>query len=114
MENIAYLERITWKELCKAMWKFNEEHGYTTKGNAKRLKGAVVFTEDSFTRPYTEIQRTYEFTSDNKAFLAHQSSNSIFADCQDGSDDGVRIDWYMHDKDKPWHVEYCYLIRIEE
>ena len=100
------MKKITWSELCKAMWKFNEEHGYTTKGNAERLRGVVVFTKDSFTKPYTEIQRSYEFTSDNKAFLPNQHSNSIFACCLDGTDDGVRIDWYMPN----WKVEYCYLL----
>ena len=104
------MKKITWSELEKAMWKFNEEHGYKYKGNEKRLEGVVVFTEDSFTKPYTEKSRSYRFTSDNKAFLANQCSNSIFADCLDGTDDGVRIDWYMHDPKMPWKVEYCYLL----
>lgn len=101
------MKKITWSELCKAMRKFNEEHGYTTKGNKENLKGVVVFTENSFTKPYTEIQRSYQFSSDNKAFLPNQLSNSIFADCLDGTDEGVRIDWYMGDG---WKVEYCYLL----
>lgn len=104
------MKKITWSELCKAMWQFNEAHGYTTKGNEKKLKGVVVFTKDSWNKPYTEIQRSYEFTSDNKAFLFNQSSNSIFADCLDGSDNGVRLDWYMSDPKMPWKVEYCYLV----
>jgi hypothetical protein len=104
------MKKITWSELCKAMWKFNEEHGYTYKGNEKKLRGVVVFSEKSWNKPYTEIQRSYEFTSDNKAFLANQSSNSIFANCLDGSDDGVRIDWYMGDKEMPWIPEYCYIV----
>ena len=104
------MKKITWNELCKAMWKFNEEHGYTTKGNKEKLEGVVVFTEDSWNKVYTETQRSYQFSSDNKAFLAHQSSNSIFADCLDGTDLGVRIDWYMHDGKMPWKVDYCYLL----
>lgn len=103
------MKKITWNELCKAMWKFNEEHNYATKGNAERLRGVVVFTKDSFAKPYTEIQRSYEFTSDNKAFLPNQCSNSIFANCLDGSDDGVRLDWYMNGNDG-WKAEYCYLL----
>lgn len=101
------MKKITWGEMEHTMWKFNEEHGYTTKGNKEHITAVVVFTEDSFNKPYTELQRSYEFTSDNKAFLANQSSNSIFADCLDGTDDGVRIDWYMGGKDG-WKVEYCY------
>ena len=104
------MKKITWGELCKAMWDFNEKHGYKTKGTEKYLRGVVVFTEDSWNRSYTETQRSYELTSDNKAFLSGQSSNSIFADCLDGRDLGVRLDWYMHDERVPWKVDYCYLL----
>lgn len=104
------MKKITWSELCIAMWKFNEKHGYTTKGNKERLEGVVVITEDSFTRPFTELERSYKFSSDNKAFIPNQCGNSIFADCLDGKDLGVRIDWYIHDPKMPWKVEYCYLL----
>lgn len=103
------MKKLTWNELCEAMRNFNEEHGYTTKGNKERLEGVVVYTEDSFSKPYTEKQRSYIFSSDNKAFLPNQLSNSIFADCLDGLDCGVRLDWYMHGEDR-WKVEYCYLL----
>lgn len=103
------MKKITWNELTKAMWNFNEERGYTTKGNGEKLYGVVVFTEDSFSRPYTEKERSYEFCSDNKAFLPNQLGSSIFADCLDGSDLGVRIDWYMKDSKEPWKVDYCYI-----
>lgn len=101
------MKKITWSEMRDAMWRFNEEHGYTTKGNEERLKGVVVFTADSFTAPYSEMERSYEISNDNKAFLPNQSSNSIFADCLDCKDLGVRIDWYMYDG---WKVDYCYLL----
>lgn len=104
------MKKITWSELEKAMWKFNEEHGYTTKGNKERLEGVVVFKEESWDKPYTEEQRSYRLSSDNKAFLPNQLGNSIFGDCLDEKDLGVRLDWYMHDKDKPWKVDYCYLL----
>ena len=104
------MKKLTWSELCKAMWNFNEEHGYKTKGTEKRLEGVVVFTEDSFSKHFAEKERSYQFTSDNKAFLPNQCSNSIFADCLDGCDLGVRLDWYMHDDKHPWKVEYCYLL----
>ena len=103
------MKKITWHELTKAMWKFNEERGYTTKGNSERLRGVVVFTEDSFDKPFTETERSYEITSDNKAFLPNQISNSIFGDCLDNCDLGVRLDWYMHGENR-WKVDYCYLI----
>ena len=104
------MEKITWSEFCEAMRRFNDEHGYTTKGNKERLKGVVVFTQDSFGKQYTEKERSYKTDSDQKYFLADTISNSIFADCLDGKDLGVRLDWYMWDKN-PWKVEYCYLIK---
>ena len=104
------MKKITWAELCEAMRDFNESHGYHCKGVEKHLKGVVVFKAESWNRPYTEIQRSYEFTNDNKAFLPNQCSNSIFADCLDGTDNGVRLDWYMHDPKMPWKVEYCYIV----
>lgn len=102
------MEKITWNEFCEAMRTFNNERGYTTKGNKERLEGVVVFTEDSFNRPYTETERSYKTNSDQKAFLPNQIGNSVFADCLDGKDCGVRLDWYMWGEN-PWKVEYCYL-----
>lgn len=104
------MKKITWSELEKAMWEFNNAHGYTTKGTEKRLEAVVVFTENSFPRPYTRVERSYKLSSDNKAFLPNQLGYSIFGDCLDGSDLGVRLDWYMRAKEKPWKVDYCYLL----
>jgi len=103
------MKKITWNEFVMAMRNFNKEHNHTHKGNEKVLKGVVVFTEDNFNKPYTVTQRSYQTTSDQKMFLPNQLSNSVFANCLDGSDDGVRLDWYMYDEN-PWKVEYCYLI----
>jgi hypothetical protein len=104
------MKKITWSELEKAMWKFNEVNGYTTKGTEKHLEGVVVFKEESWDRPYTEQQRSYRVSSDNKAFLPNQLGYSIFGDCLDDKDLGVRLDWYMRDDKKPWKVDYCYLV----
>ena len=103
------MKKITWSEFCEAMRKFNEEHGYTTKGNKERLEGVVVFTEDSFSKSYTEKERSYRTDNDQKAFLPNQCGNSIFADCLDNRDLGVRLDWYMHGEER-WKVDYCYLL----
>lgn len=100
------MKKITFGEFSKAMRKFNDERNYTVKGNAERLNGVIVFTEDSFNRPYSVEERSYRTNSDQKAFIPNQSSNSIFADCLDGKDIGVRLDWYMGTE---WKVDYCYL-----
>lgn len=101
-------ERFTWREAKELMWKFNEEHGYTTKGNKETLTMVAVITPESFNRNYTETQRSYAFTNDNKAFLPNQCSNSIFSYCLDGTDDGVRLDWYIPSE---WTVDYCYIMK---
>ena len=103
------MKKITYTEFRNAMIKFNEEHGITTKCNKEKLYGVIVFKESSFTKPYTEIQRSYKTNSDQKAFINGMCSNSIFADCLDGTDNGVRLDWYMFDENG-WKVDYCYLI----
>ncbi|MDO5332203.1 MAG: hypothetical protein Q4E99_05935 [Bacillota bacterium] len=104
------MQKLTWWEVHNKMTEFNEKHGYKSKGTEKKLVARVVITEDSFDKPYTLDERTYEFTSDNKAFL-DMISNSIFANCIDGKDIGVRLDYYIPDS---WKVEYCYLMNEEE
>lgn len=100
---------LTWSEMTDLFWKHNEEAGVKVKGSDKdAIHGIVVFKQESFTEPYTETQRSYRVSSNNKAFIAGQISNSIFADCLDGTDLGVRLDWYMHG-DKGWKVDYCYM-----
>ncbi len=103
------MKKITWAEMEHNMYMFNKVNGYKTKGNKKAIYAVVVFKEDSFTKPYTETERSYRFSSDNKAFFPDAISNSIFADCLDGTDNGVRIDWYMHDPENRWEVDYCYM-----
>lgn len=101
------MEKITFAELRDRMFKFNEEH----PDGKSTLYGVIVFTEDSFNRPYTETERTYKTTNDQKGFQHGKISNSIFAHCLDGKDYGVRLDWYMRDlngEKDGWKVEYCY------
>lgn len=79
----------------------------------KHLICRVVFTEDSFTKPYSEAARTYEFSSDNKAFIPGMGGYSIFGSAIDGSDNGVRLEQYMmteHGGKDGWKIEKCYLM----
>ena len=100
------MEKISYGELCEKMREFNKVHNNTSKGNNKVLKGVIVFTQDSFDKTYTEGERSYEVTSDNKAFLPNMISNSIFGNCLDGIDNGVRLDLYIYDG---WKIDYCYI-----
>lgn len=103
------MKKISYDEFMRNMINFNEENNYTTKGTDKHIYGVIVFKEESFTKPYTEHQRSYKTSNDNKGFLPNNISNSIFGDCLDGTDNGVRLDWYMYGEDA-WKIDYCYML----
>ena len=70
----------------------------------------IIFTEDSFDKPYPLSSRTYRVSSDNKGFYPHMFSRSIFACCLDVT--GVRLVWYMQDEGNKggWKVADCYIL----
>lgn len=79
---------------------------------AAHLTGCIVFTEDSFTKPYSLESRTYAVSSDNKAFRPNMGGYSIYGSAVDGSDPLVRLEQYMaaeHGGKDGWKVDYCYL-----
>ncbi len=76
------------------------------------LIGFIVFTEDSFNQPYTLESRTYEVSSDSKAFRPNMAGYSIFGSAIDGSDSYVRLEQYMAAEKggvNGWQVDYCYM-----
>jgi len=74
----------------------------------KWKRAVIVFDQKSFTKPYSETERSYEVSSDNHCFCQGRISNSIHGFCLDGHDNGVRLDRYMYDCN--WTVEYCYIL----
>lgn len=93
-------------ELFNKLREFNSQNGYKNKGTPTDLKGVIVFSNESFDKPYPLEARSYVISSDNKAFFPDMISNSIFGSSLDGSDVGIRIDWYSD-----WIVEDCYLLQ---
>lgn len=78
----------------------------------KHLRGYIVFTEDSFTAPYSELARTYRVSSDNKAFQPGMGGYSIYGSALDGTDSCVRLEQYMaveRGGKNGWKIERCYL-----
>lgn len=76
------------------------------------LTANIVFTEDSYTVPYSLAERTYTVSSDCKAFQPNKGGYSIYGSCADGTDRMVRLEKYMAAEQggpKGWHVEYCYM-----
>lgn len=76
------------------------------------VEGNIVFTKDSFNKEYSETERTYVTTSNNKAFQPNMSGYSIYGSSLDGSDPMVRLDGFMKaekgGKDG-WEIERCYM-----
>lgn len=75
----------------------------------EHLSGYIVFTQDSFDKPYDERSRTYGVSSNNKAFQSGMSGYSIFGSCLDGTDPCVRLDGYMFGENA-WKIEKCYMM----
>lgn len=96
-------------ELCNILRAAAAEH--------KTIEAFVTFTPDSFPgKVYTKRERTYLFTSDNKAFIANASGYSIFGDCMDGKDNGVRLECYMADEkggNDGWKIENCGIVKYQ-
>lgn len=101
--------KLTWNEVCKLMKQHNKQNKITSKGEDKSPLRAVVvlFPESTFSKPFTETERSYRFSSDNKGFLPNMNSSSIFGSCLDGTDNNIRLDNYIY---YSWKVDYCYLI----
>lgn len=99
---MANIDKITFSRLCEIMEQYNKE--YPQRHNGAYLKAAIVFKESNWDHPYTEKERTYYVSNGSKFFIPGMLGNSLFGDCADGRDIGVRLDWYN------WDIDYCYLL----
>lgn len=95
------MERITFDQLWHIMHDFNVKH--PDKEDEACLTGVIVYKASNWDKPYTEIERSYEVHNCCRAFQPNKIANSIFGNCLDGKDMGVRLDWYK------WEVDYCYM-----
>ena len=76
------------------------------------VTGYIVFTEDSFGKPYNEESRTYAVSSNNKAYQPGMGGYSIYGSCLDGTDPCLRLEGYMRGEN-PWKIEKCYMLKDE-
>ncbi len=77
------------------------------------LTAHIVFTEDNFAKKYPLLSRTYRINSDEKVFWPSMAGYSLFGYCLDGTDWGVRLDYYMEEERANtggWRVEDCYIL----
>ena len=97
---------MTWQELLKQIDKHNKENEITQQYSDKNpLRCVVVIDSSTWEVEYPLESRSYEFRSDEKFFLPQMMGRSIYADSLDGSDTGVRLDWYLSE----WKIEDCYI-----
>jgi len=81
------------------------------QSNKDWKEAIVVFTADSFEKPFTEIERSYKIYSGDKYFDANMGGSSLYGYCLDGKDLGVRLDHYIY---SGWKVEYAYITEYKE
>lgn len=106
-------DKMTWQEAVQYMIGFNRKHNITSKGDGSAVCTMVaVISQESFSKPYTEIQRSYRFSNHNKWFIPTNIGRSVFADCLDGTDPGVRLDLYI--PDGTWKVDHVYVEKQTE
>lgn len=83
----------------------------------KTIEAFVTFSQDSFSeKTYSQTERTYLFTSNEKAFSANACGYSIFGDCMNGSEFGVRLEQYMADEKggrNGWKTENCGIVKYQ-
>ena len=106
MKKISYNELAS---LFRAQESANVDIPYNER---KHLTGFIVFTEDSFNKPYSLEARTYVVSSDNKAYQPNMGGYSIYGSAIDGSDPLVRLETYMAAEKggkEGWKVDYCYM-----
>lgn len=101
--------KLSWSEMMNYLYNRNKLRGvHTQYGDEKPLSVVAVFSNDSWPNrkeDYSLESRSYRFRSDEKHFVPGMMGNSVFADSLDGSDRGVRLDYYLGD----WKCEYCYV-----
>ena len=100
------MKKITYEEMATAF------RHHEKQGTIKHLTGYIVFTEDSFNKPYSLEARTYCVSSNNKAYIPNMRGYSIYGTAIDGSDPWVRLERYMAAEKggkNGWKVEYCYI-----
>lgn len=100
----------TVKELFR-YWERSQEE--LPASERTHLTAHITFTSDSFMVPYSEKERTYVVSSDNKAFLPNCGGYSVFGTNLDGSDVNVRLEAYMAEEKggaSGWKVEKCVIV----
>ena len=113
MSKSVKLEVKDYATIRQMLYTLNNAHDDGKNLNITMV-ATILFTEDSFVEPYTEMQRTYMFSNNNKAFKANMGGYSIFGRCADGTDQGVRLENYIYGEYGKWKPERCWIEIIDK
>ena len=106
------IPHLTFGELCELFYKHKRENNNTRQWEDKKvIRAVIVFKSSNWPdKEYTLEQRSYLIRSDENYFISEMGGNSLFANCLDGIDQGLRLDWYMfNNHPHNWVVDYCYI-----
>lgn len=103
------MKKMTFEQVYERFVKHNEKNGVESQfsdSSSNRLFGVVVFKSENWPgKDYSLESRSYKFASDNKYFVPGLGGNSIYADCLDRSEAGIRLDFYLSSLE----IDYCYI-----
>lgn len=95
------MRKITMSKLEEIMREYNRR--FPENMDKAKLSGVIVYKASNWPKEYSEQDRSYRVWNCNPCFQAGKISNRMSGDCLDGTDIGVRLDWYK------WEPEYCYM-----
>lgn len=95
-------KKLTYSEFVKIMLEHGKEHN-NNEDYKDAITGVIVYKASNWKKNFTERERSYRVSSCNRCFQDGKIANSMFGNCLDGIDLGVRLDWYK------WEVDYCYM-----
>ena len=96
------MRKITFAKLEEIMEEYNRR--FPENQDKAKLSGVIVYKASNWPKAYSERSRSYEVTNNSPAFQDGKISNRLSGYCLDGTDQGVRLDWYN------WDIEYCYMV----
>ena len=94
------INKLTFAELCDYLSDHHDKYG------------VIVYKQNpTWRKEFSEQARSYRVSGNCNHFHSGLISRSIFGECLDGSEGGVRLDHYMWDvpDENKWRVDYCYV-----
>ena len=92
---------VSYRTVCEYFIAYNRAHPDDV--DKPKVSAVIVYSESNWDKPYSLESRSYQIFNNCPAFVDNKISNRVSGYCLDGSDQGVRLDWYN------WKIDYCYL-----